>query len=123
MKLARHTRGAEAQKQTILIFTLSMPMGPRGVKSGWNADGKLYALIRPLPRTVRSIDHAAEILVAGSWRYDFGDGWIAQVDARKADTEDIRQTRKNSAGFAGYEWMVKNILEHGSPYPQKKGES
>ena len=52
-------------------------------------------------------DRRAKELI-GNYRYDFGDGWSANVEFRKAELRE-----KVSNKFCGYEWMVKSILENG----------
>jgi hypothetical protein len=99
-------------KQINLIFRLSMPgTGPNGER--WNSDNRVHALIRPVPRNLKSTENANKLLAAKSWRYDFGDGWIAQVDVEQGTQQTVHRARRLSQGFCGYDWMVASILEHG----------
>lgn len=45
--------------------------------------------------------------IKNSWMYDFGDGWLARVNARIMDKGE---RKSKSAGFCGYDWMVDSIL-------------
>lgn len=42
--------------------------------------------------------------------HDFGDGWRASVRVDIVTAAEAQKARKNSAGFAGYDWLIKNIL-------------
>lgn len=97
-------------KQTTLIFSLEM-QGPTG--RPWNEHGDVYAVIRPLPRKLESVKKARELLAVGSWSYDFGDGWKAVITVRRANTKDVRKTRRETRGFNGCERMVASIILHG----------
>jgi hypothetical protein len=44
----------------------------------------------------------------GNYYYNFGDGWGASVEIRKAKPRE-----KITNQFAGYEWMVESIKKHG----------
>lgn len=68
-----------------------------GVDTG-KKDG--FFIFRNLPKK------KAEELNGKSFRYDFGDGWCANVKCERAK-------RSKSAGFRGYDWMVSEIIEHG----------
>jgi hypothetical protein len=49
----------------------------------------------------------------GHYSYDFGDGWRASVTVRQVDEKNARKLRRQSAGFCGYDWMIREIKEHG----------
>ena len=51
----------------------------------------------------------------GSYRYDFGDGWSAQIKIREAEPKE-----RISGKFYGYEWMVHSIRKHGQIIMEKK---
>ena len=48
-----------------------------------------------------------------SFYYNFGDGWGANVTAELVDAKEASRRRRNSKGFASYDWMVDEIVEHG----------
>jgi hypothetical protein len=43
--------------------------------------------------------------------YDFGDGWTAGVRVELIDAKEGNKRRKQSCGFAGYDWMVASIFQ------------
>ena len=43
----------------------------------------------------------------GNYYYDFGDGWAANVEIRKAYPKE-----KITNNFCGYEWMIESILKN-----------
>lgn len=47
------------------------------------------------------------------WRYAWSDGWAVTISARVMGKGE---RKRKSKGFMAYEWMVDNILHHGSPY-------
>lgn len=93
---------------TRIEFRLSMPSA--GSWNGqWSGAGKNYLIIKTLS------DKAANTLMLGelerSWFHRWDDGWGARVAAR---VMGAGERRPKSDGFAGYDWMVANILDHGS---------
>jgi hypothetical protein len=46
-----------------------------------------------------------------AWAHHWSDGWVALVEAQIVPPG---KRLKKSAGFNGYEWMVSNIIDHGS---------
>jgi hypothetical protein len=46
--------------------------------------------------------------------YNFGDGWGANVTIEIIDSKEASKRRKLSKGFAGYDWMVNSIIQHGT---------
>lgn len=90
-------------------FRLSMPS--RGSWNGeWSGASRNYTIVRTLP------DHLAGVLMdpqgdGGRWYHRWDDGWAALVTARVMDSGE--RARK-SDGFCGYDWMVRNIIDHGS---------
>ena len=88
----------------LIAFTLSMPsVGSWNGK--WTSSGNLHA--RAI--NIGSKKRANEILAKGSFRYDFGDGWVAGISVKKVNAKEARQLRKDSKGFCGYEWMIDSI--------------
>ncbi len=88
----------------LIAFTLSMPSC--GSWNGkWTAADRLYAKVI----SIRSKKRANEILAKGSFRYNFGDGWVASISVKTVDAKEARQLRNKSKGFCGYDWMVDSI--------------
>jgi len=88
----------------LIAFTLSMPsIGSWNGK--WTANGNLYARVI----NIGSKKRVNEILTRGSFRYNFGDGWVAGIDVKKVNAKEARRLRKESKGFYGYDWMIDSI--------------
>ncbi len=45
-----------------------------------------------------------------TYHYDFGDGWTAGVTVEFIDSKEGSKRRKQSCGFAGYDWMIDSII-------------
>ena len=92
-------------------FRLSMSSRGNAVYSSFG-EGRSYIAWR----TVK--DDVAQALMdpqgeAGRWYHRWDDGWAALVTARVMNPGE---RRAKSNGFAGYDWMIDNILRYGSPY-------
>ena len=90
----------------MLSFELTMPnVGSWNGK--WTGEGqKRY-------RTRRVVKAKEVELANKSYYYNFGDGWGASVIVESVDSKEAVKRRRKSAGFAGYDWMIDEILEHG----------
>ena len=94
---------------TLLSFELSMP-GIGSWNGKWTGEGKPYIIVDCLLK--RDIEKAKAILDKGYFRYAFGDGWSAGVTVKEIpDRKTAAKLRKKTAGFCGYDWMVKSIME------------
>lgn len=98
----------------ILCFELSMPSCPSW-NGKWSGEGRLYAITRKFSG-VKGGAHAQRILDAAPYHYHWDDGWGAMVRVREVDAKEAAQARKKSVGFAGYDWMVESIIDHGAIY-------
>lgn len=65
---------------------------------------KRYRIVRSLPG-----DHAEKLIRERSFTHRWADGWFAFIEVRAA----LPRERVESDGFAGYAWMVDNIIRHG----------
>jgi hypothetical protein len=78
----------------------------------WSGEGRNFVRVRQLTDS----DTTALLGVGwpkGSWFHRWDDGWGALVTARVME----RGERKpKSDGFCGYDWMIDNIINYGSPY-------
>ncbi len=96
-------------------FRLSMPG-----RSSWN--GKWSGQDKNYSRVCKLTDAQAERLLGAqsekSWLHRWSDGWCACVTARVLA---VGVRVKKSDGFSGYDWMIDNILAHGSTL--KPGET
>lgn len=98
-----------------IVFVLSMP-GCSSWNGKWSGEGRLYCVIKNYSRSKKRIEKAEKMVSHGSYSYNFGDGWRAQVDVKKVSASEARKMRKASVGFAGYEWMIDSIELHDKIY-------
>ena len=96
----------------MLCFVLSMPNN-NSWDGKWSGEGRLYAVLRPIGRSIKAKDRAREVLETGYFHYNFGDGWAAGVTVTKVERREAARVRKCSQGFCGYDWMVDSILQKG----------
>lgn len=101
-------------KTARVLFTLSMP-GRSSWDGRWSGQDKNYQVVRTLDvETVGKLFKEPHGFSASkSWSHRWSDGWCASIDARILTHVD---RLKKSDGFNGYEWMVDNIIAHGTPY-------
>lgn len=89
----------------LVLFELSMP--GRGSWNGkWSGDTQVHAVVRSFRRPPTTFR-------LGRYTYDFGDGWCEAVTVREITSTAARSIRKESRGFAGYDWMIDEIVTHG----------
>jgi hypothetical protein len=88
-------------------FTLSMP-SVNTWNNRWSGEGQHYAIVRTL--TDKLVMKLLNANSEGYWHHNFGDGWAAGISARIMKT---RERVKKSSGFCGYDWMVRDIIDHG----------
>lgn len=89
----------------MIVFELTMPH-----VGSWN--GKWSGADRRYIRTKRECDVPKEL-----WDKDFDyrwdDGWGANVSVKRMPISEARKLERKSAGFCGYDWMIKSIIERG----------
>ena len=95
-----------------LAFELTMPGCPSW-NGRWSGERDRHVLVQPLGRTAKSVAKAAKVLAGAPYTHRWSDGWRASIDVRIVDGVEARKLRKQSSGFCGYDWMVKNIMLHG----------
>ena len=82
-------------------------------------EGENYVVYRNLSKSKCVSLGLKTTLDKKSWRYDFGDGWTAEVTAVLWPST---LKKEKSDGFCGYEWMVDNIIKWNCPrYDCEKG--
>jgi len=94
----------------ILSFELTMP-NVGSCNGQWTGGSKKYYR----HKTVSKKD-AEKILSnkeRNSWYYNFGDGWGANVSVEKVLSTEKNKRERNSKGFAGYDWMIDEIIKYG----------
>ena len=88
----------------MIIFTLSMPN--RGSWNGrWSGENRVYARIfhnNGVPKDI----------IGKDFYYNWDDGWCACVSVTKVDSKEAAKIRKKSAGFCGYDWMIRSIIKN-----------
>lgn len=105
-----------------LIFTLTMP-GNNAWNGRWSGEGKLYAKVVDVGTAKKTREKYAAIL-GKCFGYNFGDGWYASVSVREpVDAKDLRDVRKRSAGFCGYDWIINDIRFHGKILTHEEREA
>lgn len=102
-----------------LSFTLSMP-GRNSWNGLWSGEETLYAIVKSLGTTNKAKSKGQAILDQRYFSHNFGDGWRASIEVKEVTPSEARQIRKKSLGFCGYDWMVNNILSHGSASDKKE---
>lgn len=95
----------------ILSFELTMPR-VNSWNGRWSGQEKRHIIIKSFS-TKKSIENGNKILGQGSFYYDFGDGWGAQINVTEVNSEESKRLKKISAGFCGYDWMVDSIIRYG----------
>ena len=96
-----------------LMFKLSL-YSPHGK---WNKEDRLYAVVRKFDLTKKGRALAERVLNSGGfYSYVWSDGWHATITVKKLDAKQAKDTKKKSVGFCGYDWMIDNIISHGSCY-------
>lgn len=96
----------------ILSFELSMP-NRNSWNGRWSGEGDLYARVINFGRTKKAETKAREILDKGSFYYNFGDGWGANVAVREVSSKEAAYIRRKTKGFCGYDWMITSIKNKG----------
>ncbi len=91
----------------LIAFILTMPnVGSWNGK--WTGESNLYARVYNLPKA-----KAMPIIEKKNFLYDFRDGWVANIEARKVNSSEAAKIRKNTKGFCSYDWMIDSILKDG----------
>jgi ribosomal protein S27E len=91
----------------LIAFTLTMPHA--GSWNGkWSGAGKLYCKVKQVYD-----QHPLLAKLPADFRYNWGDGWEANVRAEVIDGRQALHLRKASVGFLSYDWMIDSILRYG----------
>lgn len=92
-----------------LCFRLSMPnVGSWNGK--WTGEDNFYAVVKQF-KTKKALLAAG--LLKPYYHYNFGDGWSAGISITEVDGKEVRNIRRNTMGFCGYEWMIDSIVKNG----------
>ena len=97
------------QKLDYFVFILTMPNC--GYWNGkWTGAGEVRA------RVMRAIMYRKPLypnVKEKNYYYNFGDGWGANIQVKLVTKREAKEYEKKSVGFAGYDWMIDSIIEHG----------
>lgn len=100
----------------IISFQLTMP-NVGSWNGRWTGESKKYYVVENIStRYLKSQEHFKRLLEErrDSWHYSWSDGWGANVTVEIIDASEAKKRRKESAGFCGYEWMIKAIKYDGN---------
>lgn len=95
----------------ILAFHLSMP-NCASWNGRWSGKGRKYVIVKTF-RTKKAIAKATTIRDKGYYHYSWSDGWGAGITVKEVEKGEAAKLRKESQGFAGYNWMVDTICDYG----------
>jgi hypothetical protein len=95
----------------ILAFRLSMP-NCASWNGKWSGEGRKYVIVKTF-KSKKQIEQAQSIVKTGYYHYSWSDGWGAGIRVSEVDSAQARKLRKESQGFAGYNWMVDSIMQYG----------
>jgi hypothetical protein len=97
-----------AKRRFLVEFELFMPYRPTSSTFGKD---KAFVVYRSLGfEDVVRLFNTSQTDARESWNHHWNDGWGARVDGRITASGE---KRRKSDGFAGYEWMVDNIVRYG----------
>lgn len=95
-----------------LAFTLTMPV-VASWDGKWSGSNKFYCVVK---RFNKKESEKYKSLAGKSYGHRWSDGWFASVKVEEIDSETAKKLRKQSNGFLSYDWMISNILDHGTTY-------
>lgn len=91
----------------ILCFSLSMPN--RGSWNGrWSGENDIHVITK----SDLSAEKCQE-LDGKDFFYRWDDGWTACVSCKLMAAREAARLEKRNAGFCGYDWMVRSIVQYG----------
>ena len=96
----------------IISFTLTMPGCPSW-NGRWSQEDQLHVMCRVFRETSKNCEMLAPLLKKKFFSYQWDDGWRACVEVQQVGRGEAQKLRKQSCGFAGYDWMIDSILKHG----------
>ncbi len=96
----------------MIAFELTMP-SPPSWDGRWSGEDRRWFRVRNLGRSKSAAAREQRIVEGSSYIHRWSDGWTACVTVRIVDAQEARKLRRQSAGFAGYDWMIDQILADG----------
>lgn len=83
----------------------------------WSGSGKVFAKLKSISKEQKEkLEQMGFSIQKGdshSFHYDFWDGWSCNVIMKVGTKKEFQSIMKQSQGFLGYDWMIKDILECG----------
>jgi hypothetical protein len=101
-----------------LAFTLTMP-GVGSWDKKWSGSNKFYCVVM---RFNKKESEKYKGLAGNSYGHNWSDGWFASIEVEEVDSQTAKKLKKQSSGFLNYNWMISNILNHGTTYNIETGE-
>ena len=95
----------------ILAFELTMPRC-NSWNGRWSGEDRRFIIVKVFSNK-KALARAAKLIADAPYYYNWSDGWGARVDVCEVSSNESRKLRKLSAGFCGYDWMVRTIIDHG----------
>lgn len=96
-----------------IAFRLTMPV-VTSWNGKWSGEGKCHAIVVKITEEAyKRRRKELDTLKGGQFTYEFSDGWEAFIDTSFVSEDEAKKLVKQSVGFAGYDWMVASILDHG----------
>lgn len=89
----------------MIAFILTMPNSPTW-NGRWSGENNLHCIIKENRKVPKEI-------VGKTFYHRWDDGWCAAIEVRHVDCRTANKMKRESCGFSGYDWMVKNIIENG----------
>lgn len=96
----------------MIVFELTMPHA-----ASWN--GKWSGAERRHIRTAYE-RHVPRELWNRDFEYQWDDGWCACVSVKRMPAREAAKLEKVSAGFCGYDWMIRSIVHKGFIEPDRR---
>lgn len=101
----------ESEGIEMIVFELTMPH-----VNTWNGhwSGEDLKYIRT--RSERSVPKE---LWGKDFYYRWSDGWEACVSVRRYGAREAARLERQSAGFCGYDWMIRSLINNGYIRPEE----
>ena len=97
---------------SMIVFELTMPnVGSWNGK--WTGADQRYIRTRD-ERTV------PKELWGKDFFYHWSDGWTACVSVSRMKSSEAVKLERKSAGFCGYDWMIKSLIADGYIHPEEE---
>ena len=101
-----------------LLYVLTMP-GVGSWNGRWSGEGRFYGKVEAYGSSKAARQRIAKILAGSPYHYRWSDGWAAMVTVTEPTGAELRNARKRSNGFCGYDWMIDSIEREQRIVPSK----